>query len=202
MTGRLPPAALHALLALALGIGGIVLLTWSGRALEDIESRSALASTELARSSAQRAAMRQLDAAAALALPRYHSLAAAGFVGTPSTQDWQARVIEAALRHRVELEDARFLPPRALPSGTEPDKALPLLASTLALKARLMHEGDFAAFIADLQAQPDARVRISDCALDRLQPASPAAADRGAHLALECRLDWLTIAPLAAAGRR
>lgn len=201
MSRRLPPSALNALLALALGIGGIVVLTWSSRAVEDMESRSAQASRDLARGSAQRAAMRRLDAAAALALPRYRSLVAAGVVGAPRPQAWQGRVTEAALRHRVELVEARFLPPRARPAEPEPDKASPLLASTLVLKARLLHEGDFAAFIADLQAQPDARVHIADCALDRLWPAQPAAA-ADAHLALECRLDWLTIAPLPAEGTR
>ncbi len=202
MSGRLPPSARSAALGLALGIGGIALLTWSGRAVEDMESRAALASKDLARSSVQRTTMRQLDAATTLALPRYQALAAAGIVGTPRPQDWQGRVTDIARRHRVELVEAQFLSPRPRPAGSDTRRDSPLLASTLALKARLLHEGEVAAFFADVQAQPDALVHITDCALDRLPPAAPNVPVAGAGLALDCRLDWLTIAPVSARGRR
>jgi hypothetical protein len=110
---------------------------------------------------------------------RLEALGKRGVLGTGKPAEWAQNL--ARTRRELGLAEfaSAFAPPP--PSGQPGPE---LCASSLTIKTRLRHEGEFLRLIAALQA--DAIVLPRRCSLERQAGETPA-------ITAECELDWVTL---------
>jgi hypothetical protein len=60
------------------------------------------------------------------------------------------------------------------------------------LSAKLLHEGDLLAFLADLRRSVKAYLIVRECRLDRIPP-NPSDKGLAPQLNVECELEWITL---------
>lgn len=125
------------------------------------------------------------------ALERFDALTNQGLVGPERRLDWTERLGLIRNRRKIPAIEFELAPLRKLP-GNMPE--LSLNASTMRLRARLVHEGDLLNVLDDLQNQGSAIVIPRHCVIERGNDA-----DTALPLALnaECELDWVTLSHTA-----
>lgn len=119
---------------------------------------------------------------------RFRSLEGRGVVGPEQRLEWIERLRAIRDRLRLPALDYELRPRRPLEAGNGPAEAYQLSASTLWLRATLVHEEDLLRLLADLRGEPSAIVRPTQCRMTR-----PATASAG--LLAECELELLTVTP-------
>lgn len=148
------------------------------------QTRSALAALR-----AELAEAEALAAALPDALARWRRLEQAGAFGPHSSSRWPAALRQTLQRDiRAQVTSAHFSPPRSL--GGEDEHPV-VLASTLALELKLVHEGHLPALLATIDTNAGALVRKRRCRIERLRERHPDA--RSAALSAHCELDWITV---------
>lgn len=125
---------------------------------------------------------------------RFRALEARGVVGPEQRLEWIERLRAARERLALPALDYELRPRRPLVpaganaerGGADTDTGYRLTASTMHVKAGLVHEEDLLRLLDALGAEPSAIVRPAWC---RITQAG------GAGLSAECELEWITVAP-------
>lgn len=126
-------------------------------------------------------------------LARYQELQQRGVVGAERRLDWVEAVQESAQRLRLSKIQYQIMPrepyaPADLPSYP----GLSVYASRMKLDMELMHEGDLAAVLDNLEHTAPGAVQVQSCRLRRLQD-TLALDEARPNLAATCELRWFSI---------
>jgi hypothetical protein len=119
-----------------------------------------------------------------------------GYIGKESRLDWIEQLARISREHDLREFQYEFLPqrpaePLLIPSGAVAGTHR-FLASTQVLSAKLLHEGDLLAFLADLRRSVKAYLIVRECRLDRIPP-NPSDKGLAPQLNVECELEWITL---------
>lgn len=128
------------------------------------------------------------EAALRSTIERFHALERRGVVGPEQRLEWVERLGAIQARLRLPALDYELRPRRPLEPGAGATGDYRLGASTMLLRASLVHEEDLLGLLADLHDEPSAIVRPTRCHLTR-----PAAGGEG--LKAECEVELVTVAP-------
>ncbi len=127
---------------------------------------------------------------------RYNAMEQKGILGEEHRLDWIEQIRKVEERHKLLEIQYELAPQKPLDT-----KVLPLtggdfevLSSPMSLDMPLLHELDLLNFLADLNKEVTAYLRLRRCAIERT---APQAATKGsiavAQLRARCELDWITI---------
>lgn len=126
----------------------------------------------------------------------FQAIAARGIIGPEQRLEW-VELIGDVRRQRRLLDPEYEFQPQASLGGRLGD--FQFVASPMALRLPLLHEGDLLGFLGDLQARAPALVQPRECQVER----RPGPAQRGgppANLLATCELQWITIRRSGSAG--
>lgn len=127
------------------------------------------------------------------AIARFEALKREGVIGAERRLEWAEQVARVKTAYRIAPFDFELAPRRRLDAAGDP---LALHASTMTLRAQLLHEGDLLRVLAAIRRLGRAEILPRRCSAERLQAsAAPAAADPGPAptLQIQCELDWITL---------
>lgn len=177
-------------LAALMAASGTAAALWSLARRDQAQSALDLARDSRLKINARLQTVQDQKAGLMRAQLRLEALSKRGVLGTGQHAEWAQNLA----RTRRELNLAEFASEFAPPPRSE-QPSPKLCASSLKIKTRLRHEGEFLRLIAALQA--GAIVLPRRCTLERQAGETPA-------ITAECELDWVTLdlTPAKASSRK
>lgn len=121
------------------------------------------------------------------ALERFDALRNQGVVGPERRLEWAERISLIRNTHKIPAIEFELAPQRKLPTSFSD---ISLRASTMTLRARLLHEGDLLRILEDLRQQGSAEVLPRRCVLER---GTDSETTLPLALSAVCELDWITV---------
>lgn len=126
-------------------------------------------------------------------LAQYQEFQQLGIVGEERRLDWIEALQGAYRKYKLYPIDYDFSPQQAVPLDASINPGgIELHATRLALKADLLHEGDFINLIGSLRQSAHGFMAAKECTLTRRATITGSAA-LVARLGGECTLHWLTL---------
>lgn len=188
-------AALRSLLP-GLVAAGLLLLasaaaawfSWQGLQRAQAQNRDANLAARQARDHLRRVQRDEPEIRRTLA--RFDTLLHSGLVGPEQRLDWSDRVRSIAKQRQIPELNFEIAPQRRLQTMDARGDYV-VYASTMHIKARLLHEGELLRVLYDLSAPVPGQVVPTRCVLERT--GGNDAAGEAVGVRADCDLDWITI---------
>jgi hypothetical protein len=126
---------------------------------------------------------------------RFQELMDKGIIGQEERLDWVEQIARIKSARRLlevqyEIQPQAPISAAALPGGAAAG-AYEIMASTMKLHMRLLHEDDLLGFIADLRHAVHANLLVRECRVER--NAGGGQMPVQAQLQADCTIDWITL---------
>lgn len=177
------------LLALLLIGAGVAAALWARDQLKASERASMEARSRFDEISERLRRVRDEEIEIKTKTATFQAIAGRGIIGPEQRLEWVELIGDVGRQRRLFSPEYEFQPQSALGNSLGDFQ---FVASPMALRLPLLHEGDLIGFIDDLQARAPALVQPRECLIERRQQAG----ERGgpwANLLAICDLQWITI---------
>lgn len=192
---RWPLLGLAAMLLLALGVGAAAL-----HFVRESRTHTAAAEAEAARLRAEARRLQSEEQDMRAKISAYQGMAAHGMIGPEQRLAWVELIRTVQRERRLPGLEYEFQPQQALAGMNGNGGGYTFMNSPMRAKLDLLHEEDLLRFVADLQTQASALVRLRSCRVVRtdgvarntMQPDANVAGPPP-QLQADCLLDWITL---------